>query len=48
MVKTSGDLRYEPYVRTRRFYESRGFAPVLSVDPYPEWGEPMMLYVVCL
>jgi len=48
VVKTSGDLGYEPYTKTRRFYESRGFMPILSVNPYPEWGEPMILYVKCL
>jgi|MonGeyMetagenome_1017769.scaffolds.fasta_scaffold04869_4 GNAT superfamily N-acetyltransferase len=44
IVKTSGDPGYQPYVRTRGFYERRGFTPILLVDPYPDWGEPMILY----
>jgi len=45
VVKTSGDPDCQPYAKTRRFYEKRGFVPVLVIDPYPEWGEPMALYV---
>ncbi|MGC9136364.1 GNAT family N-acetyltransferase [Caldivirga sp.] len=48
MVKTSGDTEYEPYARTRRFYEKHGFIPVLLIDNYSDWGEPMALYVKCL
>jgi len=44
-LKTSGDPDCQPYAKTRRFYEKRGFVPVLVIDPYPEWGEPMALYV---
>jgi GNAT superfamily N-acetyltransferase len=45
IVKTSGDPDYKPYVRTRMFYEKHGFTPLLYVDSYPEWEEPMILYV---
>ena len=45
VVKTNGDPDCQPYAKTRRFYEKRGFVSVLVIDPYPEWGEPMALYV---
>ncbi|MGC8582538.1 MAG: GNAT family N-acetyltransferase [Thermoproteus sp.] len=48
LVKTSGDPEYEPYIRTRRFYERRGFVKALAIDEYPEWREPMALYVKCV
>ena len=48
VVKTSGDLSYRPYDATRRFYERRGFVRIALVDPYPEWGEPALIYVKCL
>ncbi|KUH34709.1 acetyltransferase [Thermococcus celericrescens] len=47
VVKTSGDLSYRPYDKTRRFYERRGFVRVALIDPYPEWGEPALIYVKC-
>ena len=48
VVKTSGDLSYKPYDETRRFYERRGFVRIVLVDPYPEWGEPALIYSKCL
>ena len=48
VVKTSGGLYYQPYDETRRFYERRGFVRVALIDPYPEWGEPALIYVKCL
>ncbi len=48
VVKTSGDLTYKPYNETRWFYEKRGFVRVALIDPYPEWGEPALIYVKCL
>ncbi|NJE41637.1 N-acetyltransferase [Thermococcus sp. GR6] len=48
VVKTSGDLSYKPYDETRKFYEKRGFVRVALIDPYPEWGEPALIYVKCL
>jgi len=38
------DPDYQPYVRTRGFYERRDFTPILLVDPYPDRGELMILY----
>jgi len=48
VVKTSGDLSYEPYNATRRFYERNGFVRIALIDPYPGWGEPALVYVKCL
>ncbi|WP_457742600.1 GNAT family N-acetyltransferase [Thermococcus sp.] len=48
LVKTSGDLSYKPYDGTRRFYEWNGFVRIALIDPYPEWGEPALIYVKCL
>ena len=48
VVKTSGDLSYEPYDETRRFYERRGFVRVALIDPYPEWDEEALIYAKCL
>ncbi|NJD99704.1 N-acetyltransferase [Thermococcus sp. LS1] len=48
VVKTSGDLSYKPYDETRRFYERRGFIRIALIDPYPEWGEPALIYTKCL
>ena len=48
VVKTSGDLSYKPYDKTRRFYERRGFVRVALIDPYPEWDEEALIYVKCL
>ncbi len=47
-VKTSGDLSYKPYDETRRFYERRSFVRVALIDPYPEWDEPVLIYVKCI
>ncbi|WP_297090288.1 GNAT family N-acetyltransferase [Thermococcus sp.] len=47
VVKTSGDLSYKPYEETRRFYEKNGFVRIALIDPYPEWGEPALIYVKC-
>jgi len=47
-VKTSGDLSYKPYDETRRFYERKGFVRIALIDPYPEWGEPALIYAKCL
>lgn len=47
-VKTLADtVSFEPYVRTRAFYENRGFLHVETVDPYPDWGpgNPCAIYV---
>ncbi|WP_238516182.1 hypothetical protein [Thermococcus gammatolerans] len=41
MVKTPGDLSYRPYDETRRFVR------IALIDPYPEWGEPALVYVKC-
>jgi len=48
VVKSSGDLTYKPYDETREFYERRGFARIALIDPYPEWGEPALIYVKAL
>ncbi|WP_370456670.1 GNAT family N-acetyltransferase [Thermococcus sp. MAR1] len=48
VVKTSGDLSYKPYDATRRLYGRRGFVRVALIDPYPEWGEPALIYAKCL
>ena len=48
VVKTSGDLSYKPYDETRRFYEKNGFVRIALIDPYPEWGEPALIYVKCI
>ncbi|WP_456422311.1 GNAT family N-acetyltransferase [Thermococcus sp.] len=48
VVKTSGDLSYEPYEGTRHFYEWSGFVRIALINPYPEWGEPALIYVKCL
>ncbi|NJE29641.1 GNAT family N-acetyltransferase [Thermococcus sp. 18S1] len=48
VVKSSGDLTYKPYDETRGFYERRGFARIELIDPYPEWGEPALIYAKCL
>ena len=48
VVKSSGDLTYKPYDETRGFYERRGFVRIALIDPYPEWGEPVLIYAKCL
>ncbi|ASA78685.1 GNAT family N-acetyltransferase [Thermococcus sp. 5-4] len=48
VVKSSGDLTYKPYDATRGFYERRGFSRIELIDPYPEWGEPALIYAKCL
>lgn len=47
-VKTlAATSEWPPYVRTRRFYERRGFMLLDVIDPYPGWspGNPCALYV---
>jgi ribosomal protein S18 acetylase RimI-like enzyme len=47
-VKTlASTVEYAPYALTRRFYESRGFMHLETIDPYPEWepGNPCAIYV---
>jgi GNAT superfamily N-acetyltransferase len=47
-VKTlASTVDYAPYSLTRRFYESRGFIHLETIDPYPEWepGNPCAIYV---
>ncbi len=47
-VKTlSEDADYEPYARTRKFYEKMGFLHLETIDPYPGWdeGNPCSIYV---
>ena len=47
-VKTlAATAEWPPYVRTRRFYERRGFMLLDVIDPYPGWrpGNPCALYV---
>jgi len=47
-VKTlAPTVDYFPYALTRRFYESRGFVHLETIDPYPEWepGNPCAIYV---
>ncbi|ERJ12148.1 GNAT family N-acetyltransferase [Haloplasma contractile] len=41
---------YEPYERTRLFYEKCGFLHVDSIDPYPGWevGNPCAIYIKIL
>jgi ribosomal protein S18 acetylase RimI-like enzyme len=48
MVKTlDSSSDYEPYSRTRAFYEKNGFVKIEVVDPYPGWSEdyPCAIYV---
>ena len=47
-VKTLDEsVDYEPFVRTRAFYEKNGFVKVDVIDPYPGWnpGNPCAIYV---
>lgn len=47
-VKTlSEDADYEPYARTRKFYEKMDFVHLETIDPYPGWdeGNPCSIYV---
>ncbi len=48
VVRTSGDLSYKPYDKTRRFYEKNGFVRIALIDPYSEWGEGALIYAKCL
>jgi len=48
VVKTLWDEDYQPYVKTRRFYEKREFIGVAKIDPYPLWGEAAIIYIKCL
>jgi thiaminase/transcriptional activator TenA len=48
VVKTLADtVDYEPYIKTRRFWERSGFLPVDVVDRYPGWdpGSSCAIYV---
>jgi len=48
VVKTLDDSSdYEPYARTRAFYEKNGFLKIDVVDPYPGWSEkcPCAIYI---
>jgi ribosomal protein S18 acetylase RimI-like enzyme len=50
-VKTlAPTVEYEPYERTRRFYERRGFVLLDIIDPYPGWepGNPCAIYLLIL
>ncbi|MGE5473996.1 MAG: GNAT family N-acetyltransferase [Ignavibacteriales bacterium] len=39
MVKTLAEtIEYEPYNKTRAFYEKNGFLPLEIIKDYPEWG----------
>jgi len=47
-VKTLDESsEYEPYVKTRAFYNKNGFIKIEVVDPYPGWdkGNPCAIYV---
>jgi N-acetylglutamate synthase-like GNAT family acetyltransferase len=47
-VKTLDEsVEYEPYAKTRAFYEKKGFVKIEAVDPYPGWdaGNPCAIYV---
>ena len=47
-VKTlASTVDYAPYELTRRFYESRGFVLLETIDPFPEWepGNPCAIYI---
>jgi ribosomal protein S18 acetylase RimI-like enzyme len=41
---------YEPYVRTRVFWEGQGFRQIDCIDPLPGWppGNPAAIYVASL
>jgi GNAT superfamily N-acetyltransferase len=50
-VKTLDESRaYEPYARTRAFYEKNGFIKIDVIDPYPGWepNSPCAIYIKCL
>ena len=42
--------RYEPYERTRHYYEKNGFFQMETIDPYPPWGEgnPCAIFIKIL
>lgn len=47
VVKTLDESReYEPYARTRSFYEKNGFVKVDVINPYPGWSDscPCAIY----
>jgi len=47
-VKTlASTVDYAPYALTRRFYESRGFVHLETIDPFPGWepGNPCAIFV---
>ena len=41
---------YEPYVKTRAFWEAMGFVQIDCIDPLPGWqpGNPSAIYVCAL
>jgi ribosomal protein S18 acetylase RimI-like enzyme len=40
---------YEPYKKTRAFYEGLGFLPIEIIAPYPGWGDdPCQIYIRAL
>ena len=50
-VKTLGEAAdYEPYEKTRAFYEKVGFQLLDTIDPYKNWdpGNPCAIYVKIL
>jgi GNAT superfamily N-acetyltransferase len=37
---------YEPYEKTRKFYEKLAFMPIDIIDPYPGWEDnPCQIYI---
>lgn len=46
IVKTLADDNYEPYQKTRAFYEKLGYELAKIIDPYPGWdpGNPCGIY----
>lgn len=49
-VKTLDEGRdYEPYARTRAFFERNGFVKIEVIYPYPGWSEgcPCAIYIKC-
>lgn len=47
-VKTlDSAINYEPYAKTRNFYEKKGFVQIESIKPYPGWNNncPCAIYV---
>lgn len=49
-VKTLDEGRdYEPYSKTRAFFEKNGFVKIEVIYPYPGWSEgcPCAIYIKC-